>query len=187
MSRLIRYLIDLLYKQYILEHMPLSHTEIIHAQPCSFAFEKNTQLAHFLSMYYSVYLCRYLSFRACIEFPDFTNKNKGCWVKFSSFPEGFPGGSEVKVSACNAKDPVSIPGLGRSPGEGNGNPLQYSCLENPMERGAWWATVHAVTKSWTQLSDFTFRQTINNFLINYVPNIAWTYKKLNLCLFESQI
>ena len=52
--------------------------------------------------------------------------------------------------------PCSIPGLGRSPGEGNGNPLQYSCLENPMDRGAWWATVHGVAKSWTWLSDFTF-------------------------------
>ena len=49
----------------------------------------------------------------------------------------------------------SIPGLGRSPGEGNGNPLQYSCLENPMDREAWWATVHRVAKSRTQLSDFT--------------------------------
>ena len=49
-----------------------------------------------------------------------------------------------------------IPGLGRSPGEGNGNPLQYSCLENPMGGGAWWATVHGVAKSWTRQSDFTF-------------------------------
>ena len=68
---------------------------------------------------------------------------------------GFPGGSEVKASACNAGDLGSIPGLGRSPGEGNGNPLQYSCLENPMDGRAWWATVHGVTKSRTQLSDFT--------------------------------
>ena len=50
---------------------------------------------------------------------------------------GLPGGSEVKASASNAGDPGSIPGLGRSPGEGHGNPLQYSCLENPMDRGAW--------------------------------------------------
>ena len=50
---------------------------------------------------------------------------------------------------------IMTPGLGKSPGEGNGNPLQYSCLENPMDRGAWWVTVHGVTKSWTQLSDFT--------------------------------
>ena len=60
---------------------------------------------------------------------------------------GFPGGSDGKESACNAGDLGSIPGLGRSPGEGNGNPLQYPCLENPMDRGAWWATVHGVAKS----------------------------------------
>ena len=57
---------------------------------------------------------------------------------------GFPGGSYNKESAYNTGDPGLIPGLGRSPGEGNGNPLQYSCLENPMDRGAWWATVHRV-------------------------------------------
>ena len=62
---------------------------------------------------------------------------------------GFPGGSEVKASACNAGDLGSIPGLGRSPGEGNGNPLQYSCLENPKDGGALWATVHGVAKSQT--------------------------------------
>ena len=55
---------------------------------------------------------------------------------------GFPGGSDGKASACNVGDPGSIPGSGRSPGEGNGNPLQYSCLENPTDRGAWWTTVH---------------------------------------------
>ena len=69
---------------------------------------------------------------------------------------GFTGGSEVKASACNVGDPGSIPGLGRSPGEGNGNPFQYSCLVNPMDGGAWWATVHGVAKSRSRLSDFTF-------------------------------
>ena len=59
------------------------------------------------------------------------------------------GGSVGKESACNAGDPGSIPGLGRSTGEGSGNPLQYSCLENSMGRGAWQATVHGVGKSWT--------------------------------------
>ena len=59
---------------------------------------------------------------------------------------GFPGGSEVKGSACIAGDLGSIPGLGRSPGEGNGKPLQYSCLENPMDGEAWWATVHGGRK-----------------------------------------
>ena len=66
---------------------------------------------------------------------------------------GFPGGLEGKESACNAGDPGSIPGSGRSPGGRNGNPLQYSCLESSMERGAWQATVQGVTKSWTRLSD----------------------------------
>ena len=65
----------------------------------------------------------------------------------------YPGGLNGKESASNAGDPSSIPGLGRSPGEGNGNPLQSSCLENPMDRGAWWAAVHGVANSRTQLSD----------------------------------
>ena len=69
---------------------------------------------------------------------------------------GFPGGSNGKESARKAGDPGSIPGSGRSPAEGNGNPLQYSFLENSMDRGAWWATVCGVTKSRTQLRDFHF-------------------------------
>ena len=69
---------------------------------------------------------------------------------------GFPGGPEVTASACSAGDPGSIPEWGKSPGEGNGSPLQYSCLENPMEEGAWWATVHGVAKSRTRLSNFSY-------------------------------
>ena len=69
------------------------------------------------------------------------------------FPNPF-GGSDGKASACNAGDPGSTPGLGRSPGEGNGNPLQYSCLKNSMDRGARWATVHG-SQGRTWLSDFT--------------------------------
>ena len=65
---------------------------------------------------------------------------------------GLPSDSDHKESACNAGDTDSIPGSGRSPGEGNGNPLQYSCLGNPVDRGAWQATVYGVTKSWTGLS-----------------------------------
>ena len=72
-----------------------------------------------------------------------------------TFDLGFPGGSEAKASACNAGDLASIPGPGRFPGEGNGSPLQYSCLENPMDGGAWWATVHGVAESQTRLSDLT--------------------------------
>ena len=84
------------------------------------------------------------------------------WIRLRYFTFTFtysrtslPGGSVVKNRLANAGDMGSIPGLGRSSGEGNGNPLQYSCLENPMDRGAWQATVHGVTKSQTQLSNFT--------------------------------
>ena len=66
---------------------------------------------------------------------------------------GIPGGSGVKNPPADAGDTGSVPGPGRSPAEGNGNPLQYSCLENPMDTGAWWAIVHGVAKSWTQLND----------------------------------
>ena len=69
--------------------------------------------------------------------------------------QGFLGSSDGKVSAYNAGDPGSIPGSGRSPGEGNGNPLQYSCLENLMDGGAWWATVHGVAKSRTGLKQLS--------------------------------
>ena len=77
--------------------------------------------------------------------------------------KGFPDGSDGKESACNVENLSSIPGSERSPGGENGNPLQYSCLENPMDRGAWWATVHRVAKSRAGLSDFTF-----NFSVLYM-------------------
>ena len=83
--------------------------------------------------------------------------------------KGFPGGSEVKASACNVGDLGSIPGSGRSPGEGNGNSLQYFCLENHMDGEAWWATVHQVAKSRTRLSNLTF-----NFYSN-------KHDKISLC------
>ena len=66
---------------------------------------------------------------------------------------GFSGGSVGKKWVCNAGDLGSILGLGRSPGEGNGYSLQHFCLENFMDRGAWWVTVHGITKSWTRLDD----------------------------------
>ena len=68
----------------------------------------------------------------------------------------FPGGSDSKASAYSAGELGSIPEVRRSPGEGNGNPLQYSCLENPMDGGSWEAVVHGVAESWTRLTDFTF-------------------------------
>ena len=72
--------------------------------------------------------------------------------------KGFPSASYDKQSACNAKDPGVIPGLGRYTGEGKDYPLQYSCLDNSMDRGAWWATAHGVTKSQTQLSELQQQQ-----------------------------
>ena len=72
---------------------------------------------------------------------------------FSTSQLGFPGGSDSKESACNAEDPGLIPGSGRCPGEGNGYPLQYSCLENPRDREASQATVHGATRSQTRMSD----------------------------------
>ena len=83
---------------------------------------------------------------------------------------GFPGGSDSKASVYNAGDPGSIPGSGRSAGEGNGDPLQYYCLENPMDRGTWYATVHGVAKSRTRLSDFIYLLTYLFRLVYVVPN-----------------
>ena len=86
-----------------------------------------------------------------------------CGTRFKGvegFMLGFPGGLAGKESACNVGDLGSIPGLGRSPGGGHGNPLQYSRLENPMVRGAWWATVHGVSKSWTRLSNQAQHSTV---------------------------
>ena len=93
---------------------------------------------------------------------------------------GFPGGSEIKASASNAGDPGSIPGLGRSPAEGNGNPLQYSCLENPMDGEAWQAAVHGVAKSRTRPNDFTF--TFSGFSTG--PKIAAQNELRNVLGFE---
>ena len=84
-----------------------------------------------------------------------------CWCKLVRHcgKQDFPGSSSGKESACNVGNLGSVPGLGRSPGGGNGNPLQYSCLENLMDRGALQATVHGVTSSWTWLSDWAQQST----------------------------
>ena len=89
-------------------------------------------------------------------------------MSISSVVEGHlgPDGSHGKESACNGGDLGSIPGSGRSSGAGNGNPLQDSCLENPMERGAWGATPHRVTKSWTQHFHFPLLTILHNIAMN---------------------
>ena len=89
---------------------------------------------------------------------------------------GFSGGSDGKESACNAGDPDLIPGLQRSPGEGNGYPFQHSCLENSMDRGAWWATVHGTMKSWTWLNNLTL--SLLTFSItkkSVLPKLTYSY------------
>ena len=91
-------------------------------------------------------------------------------------------GSDGKESACKVEDPGSIPALGRSPGEGNGNPLQYSCLENPMDREAWQAPIHGVAKSQTWLSDFTF--TFNQIQMWELDHKeAWAPENWSFCFF----
>ena len=88
----------------------------------------------------------------------------------------FSGGSDSKASACNEGDLGLIPGSGRSPGKENGNPLQYSCLENSMDGGAWWATVHGVAKSRTRLSNFTrYVYGINDAIQPSHPPMKWGY------------
>ena len=104
------------------------------------------------------------------------------------------GGSDSKESAYNVGDPGSIPGSGRSPGEGNGNPLQYSCLENSMDREAQWTTVHGVTKSQTQLSNehfhFSFfhsvKQHLHYLLVFFSLIIVWLDSLVRVLLWENQ-
>ena len=79
-------------------------------------------------------------------------KKKNCGKVYITY-RGFPGSSIGKESACSAGETGFIPGLGRSAGEGNGKPLQYPCLKNPMDRGAWWAVDHGIAKSQAQLSN----------------------------------
>ena len=99
--------------------------------------------------------------------------------KFELFPicMGFPYSSVGKKSACNAGDPGSIPGSGRSLGEGNGNPLQYSCLENPMDSGAWQATVHGVARvGYNLVTLLLLTTTISVFkvIFLYAPNLFFS-------------
>ena len=90
---------------------------------------------------YLIYVCLLISKKTDLGLITVSN------ILLITMPLGFPGGTDGKESACNAGDPGLSPRLGKSPGEGNGNPLQYSCLENSMDRGAWRATVHGLSES----------------------------------------
>ena len=90
---------------------------------------------------------------------------------FCCFSFNFPGGSDGEESSCSSRDLGSIPGLGRSPGEGSGNPLQYSCLGNTMDRGAWWATVHRVSKE-SHMTEHTQRDSW--FILQCGTNLCCT-------------
>ena len=93
---------------------------------------------------------------------------------------GFQGGSVVDNLSANAGDVGLIPGLGRFPGEGNSNPLPYSCLGNPTERGVWWATVHGVTKNWTQLNDQAQAWVTQGLCVCLSYRLTWDIICLNL-------
>ena len=95
---------------------------------------------------------------------------------------GFPGSSNGKEFACNVGDPGSIPGLGRSLGEGNAYPLHYYCLENSMDRGAWWATVYGVMKSQTGLTNTH----IKIIQMNYLQNKTWPTDLENKLMFTKE-
>ena len=107
------------------------------------------QSKHFLKF---IFNWQIIALQCCVDFchtKTVINTIYSCFFKSRVSYKGFPGGPVGKESACIMGELGSITESGTSPGEGNGNPLQYSCLENSMDRGAWWATVHGVTKSWT--------------------------------------
>jgi len=115
----------------------------------------------------------YIIIKWSIQKEDFTLIN----IYASNIEVGFPSGSAGKESVSNAGDVGLIPGSGRYPEEGNGYPLQYSCPENPMDRGAWQATVHRVTKSWTQLK----QPSTNIWCHFYKQFITWANNPICMC------
>ena len=149
-----------------LTQTPSFFMETISVHPAStpppLAINQGRTLSHRLSNFFFLYVyCRKIEHTDRERGENRNNKSHHkspreriyCVSFTSAYIMAFPGGSDSKESACSAGDMGLIPGLGRSPREGNGNPLQYPCLENPMDGGAWRATVHGVAKSWTRLSD----------------------------------
>ena len=128
--------------------------------------------------HFSLCLCLSFHLSVCLHFflslslshtHTTTRKLTKILIEVVSDGWGFPGGSDGKEPTCNVGEPCSIPGLGRSPGEGNGYPFQYSCLENPMDRGAWRATVYRSSKELDMtegLTHFLIGKCVNNFSIS---------------------
>ena len=146
-----------------------------HSKNISFYFEHNGRLSEDLDPWSNIVWFAFFFFAALHNLWDLSSQTSTwTWTLGSERAEsqppdhqgipwfaifrGYSGGSDGKKSACNEGDPGSIPKSGRSPGEGNSNLLLYSCLGNPMDRGAWRATVHGITKSQTRLKDFHFQE-----------------------------
>ena len=141
----------------------IDHTFLYLLTVCMSSLEKCLfrALAHFFNWVVCFSIRLYMSF--------FKNM---LWIVIQLYSNmGFPGGVVVKnlpARAGDARDMGSIPGSEKSPGGGNDNPLQYSCLGNSMDRGGWWATVHGVAKSWTWLSDCTHTPNVHIYNMNYL-------------------
>ena len=110
----------------------------------------------FVTLFNSFIICRKCCLGDSLGFSTVLSPANGSSFISIFHPGGLSGGSDSKEATCVAGDPSSIPGSRRSPGVGNGNPLQYTCLENPMDGEAWWATVHGVAKNQIRLSDSHF-------------------------------
>ena len=128
-------------------------------------------------------------------FPVLSSTKHQLSLQPGTIREGFPGGTVMKNPPANAgdvRDVSSIPGSGRSPGGGDGNPLQYSCLENFMDRGAWWVTFHGIAKSQTGLNDYTFpflpshphSYSFNPIFLSHLSFYGQTYGKRHILPFS---
>ena len=131
--------------------LPFPH-DLVPLNPCFVLYKNLTATEQSLTARQTHRVCDLLPlgecFQICQWIPSRCRRNISNCLRSGM---GFPGGSDRREPACNAGDPRSIPGSGRSHGEGRGNPVQYSCLENPMDRGAWRATVHGVAESQARL------------------------------------
>ena len=140
-----------MYCQFLSKEVVPLFTAISNVQWCAFYHIKKKNLQKYRSRSGGTVIAASMLFPPTLNSLQSSLEQAGLSFVLLHFPDG----SDSKESACNAGDPGSVPGLGRFPEEGNGNPLQYSCLENPMDGEAWQAPVHGVTKSRTGLNGST--------------------------------